>query len=58
MKSVEAEIEFLEQIISSPEEDRGLIADRAHKMISAKFDPVQVPVVDEPMPADYGTEST
>lgn len=37
LKSVKAEIEFLEQIHTSPEDDRGLIADKAHAMISSKF---------------------
>lgn len=41
LKSVKAEIEFLEQIHTSPEDDRGLIADKAHAMIVAKFVPVQ-----------------
>jgi 1-acyl-sn-glycerol-3-phosphate acyltransferase len=58
LKSVDAEIEFLEQIHPSVEDDRGLIASQAHAVISAKFSPVIVPTHEEPMPADYGTEST
>ena len=57
LKSVEAEIEFLEQIHSTPDDDRGLIADRAHALISAKFSPVIVPGVVEELPP-YNTEST
>lgn len=41
LKSVNAEIEFLEKIYVNPEEDRGLIAERAHALISAKFIPVK-----------------
>jgi len=57
LKSVEAEIEFLEQIHSTPEDDRGLIADRAHSLISAKYAPIIVPTQDVIVPA-YDTEST
>lgn len=41
LKSLKAEIEFLEQIQTTPEDDRGLIADKAHAMIAAKFIPVK-----------------
>lgn len=41
LKSVKGDIEFLELIHPSPEEDRGLVADKAHSMISAKFVPVK-----------------
>lgn len=41
LRSVKAEIEYLEKIYSSPEDDRGLIADRAHALIAAKFVPVK-----------------
>lgn len=41
LKSVVAEIEFLEQIIASPNDDRAVIADKAHASISAKFIPVK-----------------
>ncbi|WP_331340632.1 lysophospholipid acyltransferase family protein [Bdellovibrio sp.] len=41
LKSLDAEIEFLEQIHTTPEDDRGLIADRAYKLISEKFVPVK-----------------
>ncbi len=41
LKSLNAEIEFLEQIHTTSEDDRGLIADKAHRMISEKFVPVK-----------------
>lgn len=41
LKSLSTEIEFLEQITVAPDEDRGVIADKAHTMISAKFVPVK-----------------
>lgn len=41
LRSVKAEIEFLEQIYSKPEDDRGLIADKAHALVAAKFVPVK-----------------
>lgn len=41
LKSLHAEIEFLEQIHTTPEDDRGLIADKAHSLISEKFVPVK-----------------
>jgi 1-acyl-sn-glycerol-3-phosphate acyltransferase len=40
LKTVKAEIEFLEKIHAKPEDDRGEIADRAHALISEKFVPV------------------
>lgn len=41
LKSVTAEIEFLEKIHASPEDDRGAVAEKAHALISAKFVPVK-----------------
>lgn len=41
LRSVNAEIEYLDKIHATPEDDRGLIADKAHALISAKFIPVQ-----------------
>lgn len=41
LKSAKVEIEFLEQIHSTPEDDRGVIAERAHALIAAKFIPVK-----------------
>lgn len=41
LKSVVAEIEFLEQIIATPDDDRALVAAKAHASISAKFVPVK-----------------
>ncbi|WP_246845252.1 1-acyl-sn-glycerol-3-phosphate acyltransferase [Bdellovibrio sp. NC01] len=55
LRSVDAEIEFLEQIHTSPEDDRGLVADKAHKMISEKFVPVKGAPVPEPAPAEMET---
>lgn len=49
LKSVKAEIEFLEPIYAGPDDDRGLIADKAHAMISAKFVPVKG-LPEEPQP--------
>lgn len=47
LKSVVAEIEFLDQIISSTDDDRALIAEKAHASISAKFVPVKNHIVVE-----------
>lgn len=41
LKSVTVEAEFLEKIPVSPEDDRGVVADKAHALISAKFIPVK-----------------
>lgn len=41
LKSATAEIEFLEQIHSTPEDDRGVIAEKAHALVAAKFVPVK-----------------
>ncbi|HWU44363.1 MAG TPA: lysophospholipid acyltransferase family protein [Bdellovibrio sp.] len=41
LKSVRAEIEFLEKIYPTVEDDRGLVADKAHALIAAKFVPVK-----------------
>lgn len=42
LRSVKAEIEYLEKIFSTPEDDRGVIADKAHSLVSAKFIPVKM----------------
>ncbi len=42
LKSVKAEIEFLDQIHSTLDDDRGVVADKAHELISKKFVPVLV----------------
>lgn len=41
LKSLTVEIEFLEKIYPTLDDDRGVIADRAHDMIAAKFVPVR-----------------
>ena len=41
LKSLVAEIEYLDIIHANPNEERGAIAERAHAMIAAKFVPVQ-----------------
>lgn len=41
LKSVVAEVEFLEQVHVSLDEDRGVIADKVHQMISTRFVPAQ-----------------
>ncbi len=41
LKSVEAEIEFLEQVWTQPEDDRTLVATRVHAMIAQKYVPVK-----------------
>lgn len=45
-KSIDAEIEFLNKIVPTTEDDRGLIADQAHQMISSKFVPARSPSLD------------
>lgn len=41
LDSVLGEVEFLEKIYPKVEDDRGLVADRAHALIAAKFQPVR-----------------
>ncbi|MNJ93334.1 1-acyl-sn-glycerol-3-phosphate acyltransferase [compost metagenome] len=41
LKSVKAELEFLEPFMTSTEDDRGLVAAKAHAAISEKFRPVK-----------------
>lgn len=58
LRSVKGEIEFLEPIYSTPEDDRGLIADKAHAAISAKFVPVKgLPAEPQP-PAEMQADPT
>ena len=52
LKYVEAEIEFLPEVIISKDEDRGLIADKIHAMVSSKFVPVKGAPVQEMPPAE------
>lgn len=47
LKEVIAEVEFLEQIFSTPNDDRTAVADKAHALISAKFVPVKNHIVEE-----------
>jgi 1-acyl-sn-glycerol-3-phosphate acyltransferase len=56
LKYVEAEIEFLTEVAISKDEDRGLIADKIHRMVSEKFVPVKGGPVPELAPAEM--EST
>ncbi|WP_246845800.1 1-acyl-sn-glycerol-3-phosphate acyltransferase [Bdellovibrio sp. ZAP7] len=59
LKSVTAEIEYLEILHAKPEDERGALADKAHAMISAKFVPVQqVPPAAEQLPTDLETDPT
>lgn len=58
LKSVKGEIEFLELIHSSPEDDRGLVADKAHAMISKKFVPVKSLPILTPSPVEAETDPT
>ncbi|WP_413559588.1 lysophospholipid acyltransferase family protein [Bdellovibrio sp. HCB209] len=59
LKSVVAEVEYLEILYPGPNDDRGAIADKAHAMISAKFVPVQqVSGNAAPMPTDLETDPT
>lgn len=41
ISKVEAEIDFLPTVFVTPEEDRGVVADRLHHLISEKFVPVK-----------------
>jgi 1-acyl-sn-glycerol-3-phosphate acyltransferase len=56
LKSVVAEIEFLQPIYATVEDDRGLIADRAHAAIAAKFVPVKGLPQEETAPVEMQTE--
>ncbi|WP_291515665.1 lysophospholipid acyltransferase family protein [Bdellovibrio sp. ArHS] len=58
LKSVTGEIEFLEQIVSTPEDDRGVIADKAHSLIASKFVPVKGLPVEEQSPAEMEADPT
>ncbi len=60
LKSVEAEIEYLEILHAKPEDERGALSDKAHAMISAKFVPVQQvgPSVGDALPTDLETDPT
>ncbi|WP_295903064.1 lysophospholipid acyltransferase family protein [uncultured Bdellovibrio sp.] len=58
LKSVTAEIEFLEQIHTTVEDDRGVIAEKAHALIAAKFVPVKGLPDATPTPADMEADPT
>lgn len=58
LKSVKAEIEYLEQIHATPEDDRGLIADKAHALVSAKFVPVKGVPEAAAAPVGFETDPT
>ncbi|WII72195.1 lysophospholipid acyltransferase family protein [Bdellovibrio sp. 22V] len=58
LKSVKAEIEFLEQIHPTVEDDRGVIADKAHSLIAAKFRPVKGLPVEAQPPVEMETDPT
>ncbi|WP_253696572.1 lysophospholipid acyltransferase family protein [Bdellovibrio sp. HCB117] len=58
LKSVIGEIEFLEQIHSTPEDDRGVIAEKAHALIASKFVPVKGVPVEEQPPAEMQADPT
>ncbi|MFS4459283.1 lysophospholipid acyltransferase family protein [Bdellovibrio sp. HCB2-146] len=51
LKYIDAEIEFLEPMMVDKDEDRGLVADRAHAAIAAKFVPVKGLPAPEPVPS-------
>ena len=52
VKSVTAEIEFLEKIYPTLEDDRGVIAEKAHALISAKFVPAKRLVSADSIPSE------
>lgn len=56
LKTLTIELEFLEKIYAKVDDDRGVIADKAHDMIAAKFVPAR-PVPEVPH-AEFETEST
>ncbi|WP_413576714.1 1-acyl-sn-glycerol-3-phosphate acyltransferase [Bdellovibrio sp. HCB290] len=59
LKTVEAEIEYLDILYPDPNEDRGVVAEKAHAMISAKFvGAKQVSPVAEQIPTDLETDPT
>ncbi|MNY79515.1 hypothetical protein D3C86_2201780 [compost metagenome] len=51
LKYIDAEIEFLEPMTVDKDEDRGLVAERAHAAIAAKFVPVKGLPAPEPVPS-------
>ncbi|MEN0058852.1 MAG: lysophospholipid acyltransferase family protein [Bdellovibrio sp.] len=58
LKSVKAEVEFLDQVTTTPEEDRGLVAEKVHAMVAAKFVPVQPDPVTESSPVQMESSSS
>nr|BFD58199.1 hypothetical protein CKG001_03060 [Bdellovibrio sp. CKG001]BFD61629.1 hypothetical protein BdHM001_03100 [Bdellovibrio sp. HM001]BFD65430.1 hypothetical protein HAGR004_04520 [Bdellovibrio sp. HAGR004] len=58
LKSVKGEIEFLEPVYTTPEDDRGLIADKVHLMISSKFVPVKGLPIEAQPPAEMEADPT
>ncbi|MFM6929807.1 MAG: lysophospholipid acyltransferase family protein [Bdellovibrio sp.] len=58
LKSVTAEIEFLDVITVNPGDDRGLIADKAHALISSKFVPVKGAMPEAETPGQLETDPT
>ena len=52
LRYVEAEIEFLPEVPITKDEDRGLIADKIHAMISSRFVPVKGAPLPELAPAE------
>lgn len=58
LKSIKAEVAFLEKIYCTPEDDRGLIADKAHALVSGHFVPVKGLPVEPQGVLEFDTEST
>lgn len=58
LKSVEAEIEFLELVWAQPEDDRALVASRVHALISQKYVPVKGDSMEVSEPGSLGIDPT
>ncbi len=55
LKTVHAQVEYLEKIYPKVDDDRSEVAAKAHAMISAKFIPVKPLPADAQLPADLET---
>lgn len=58
LRSIEAEIEFLEQIHATPDDDRGVIAEKAYMLVSSKFTPVKGSIPEVQAPVEMQADPT
>jgi 1-acyl-sn-glycerol-3-phosphate acyltransferase len=58
LKSVKAEVEFLDKVYISKDEDRSQVAEKIHAMIAAKYAPVKVVESDKRPAVEVGIDPT